>query len=265
MTTYAVGDIQGCYSILRELLDSLDFDETKDRLWVAGDTINRGPESLATLRYLRQLGKRCTVVLGNHDLHFLAVALGVRDSRRGDTLDALLAAPDRDELVDWLRQRPLVHLSRKKACLMVHAGVPPQWDEETILARARELEAVIRSPDAPDFFRDLYSDTKGNRHLNTTADYFTRMRFCTANGELEFAHKKRSPPPGFAPWFVHEHRRREPLTVLFGHWAALRGKTRQPGYEALDTGCVWGGQLTALRLKDRKRFCVDGHVSSCLD
>ena len=257
MATYAVGDIQGCYSMLRKLLDSIGFEEGRDKLWVAGDLVNRGPESLETLRYLRQLGKRCRAVLGNHDLHLLGMAYGIRKSQTGDTLDAILAAPDRDELLHWLRHRPLVHLSRKKACLMVHAGVPPHWDEQTITERARELEEVLQGPDALDFFRDFYGKKQANPRLNATTDYFTRMRFCTEDGRLEFAHKASRAPEGFAPWFSHKHQRKEALTVLFGHWAALEGKTDTPGYEALDTGCVWGGQLTALRLKDRKRLAVD--------
>ncbi len=265
MTTYAVGDIQGCYSALRRLLDSINFDESKDKLWVAGDLVNRGPESLATLRYLKSLGKHSISVLGNHDLHLLAIAAGSREPKKNDTITDILNAPDREELLHWLRHRPLAHMNEKKACLMVHAGVPPIWNEKKILKHAAELESVLQGPDSDEFFLNMYGDTpnswskelEGMDRLRMIANYFTRMRFCDAEGVLELKSKSDIPPPGFAPWFLHDHRRNKNLTIIFGHWAALEGKVFKPGYEALDTGCVWGGQLTVMRIKDRKRFSVD--------
>ena len=265
MTTYAVGDIQGCYSTLRRLLDFIKFDDTKDKLWVAGDLVNRGPESLQTLRFLKELGSRGICVLGNHDLHLLAIAAGARMPKRGDTIDDILKAPDRDELLDWLRHRPLAHLSEKKSCLMVHAGVPPIWNEKKIMKRASELESFIQGPDGDEFFHNMYGDfpscwskdLEGMERLRMIANYFTRMRFCNAEGDLELSSKGNLPPAGFAPWYLHKHRRSKKLTVIFGHWAALEGRVFKAGYEALDTGCVWGGQLTAMRIKDRTRFAVD--------
>ncbi|CAM3543291.1 symmetrical bis(5'-nucleosyl)-tetraphosphatase [Parendozoicomonas haliclonae] len=265
MTTYAVGDIQGCYDALRRLLDKIDFDEDKDKLWVAGDLVNRGPASAETLRYLKGLGENCTAVLGNHDLHLLAIAAGARKPKRGDTAAEVLDAPDSHELLEWLRFRPFVHHSEKHHCLMVHAGVPPIWDEDKILRRAAELEAAIQGPDSHDFFMHMYGnqpdhwskDLTGNDRLRMIANYFTRMRFCSADGTLELDSKGNIPPRGFAPWFLHKHKRSKDLTVLFGHWAALEGRVFKKGYEALDTGCVWGGQLTVMRIKDRKRFSVD--------
>ncbi|MCL6271803.1 symmetrical bis(5'-nucleosyl)-tetraphosphatase [Sansalvadorimonas sp. 2012CJ34-2] len=264
MTTYAVGDIQGCYSTLRKLLDSVEFDEHKDKLWVAGDLVNRGPESLQTLRYLKQLGKRCKAVLGNHDLHLLAIAAGAREPKRGDTITDILKAKDREELLDWLRHRPLVHLSEKKGYLMVHAGVPPIWDEKKILKRAAELEEVIQGPDSDHFFHNMYGnepnywskDLEGIERQRMIANYFTRMRFCNAKGVLELSQKGNTPPRGYAPWYLHKHKREGNLTIIFGHWAALNGQVFREGYEALDTGCVWGGKLTLMRLKDMKRFSV---------
>ncbi len=265
MTTYAVGDIQGCYSGLRTLLDTIDFDENKDKLWVAGDMVNRGPESLETLRYLKSLGKNCTAVLGNHDLHLLAVSCGVRSPKRSDTINDILEAPDREELLHWLRHRPLVHMSEKHKCIMVHAGVPPIWSEKKIMKRAAELESVLRGADYETFFHNMYGELPDqwskelddHERLRMIANYFTRMRFCNAEGQLEFHTKGNIPPPGFAPWYLHDHRRKKDNTIIFGHWASLEGRVFKPGYEALDTGYVWGGQLTVMRIKDRQRFSVD--------
>ncbi len=265
MTAYAVGDIQGCYGALRRLLDKIDFDEGNDKLWVAGDLVNRGPESLNTLRYLKSLGKNCKAVLGNHDLHLLAIAAGVRKPKRGDTITEILEAPDCDELLDWLRHRPFVQRSKKRHCLMVHAGVPPMWTEKKIMKRSAELEAALQGPDCHEFLTNMYGnqpnrwskELEGVDRLRVIANYFTRMRFCDADGTLELNTKGNVPPKGFAPWFLHNHCRRKDLTVIFGHWAALEGRVFQKGYDALDTGCVWGGTLTAMRIKDRVRFSVD--------
>ncbi|WP_281647567.1 symmetrical bis(5'-nucleosyl)-tetraphosphatase [Parendozoicomonas sp. Alg238-R29] len=265
MTTYAVGDIQGCYSVLRRALDTVDFDESKDKLWVAGDMVNRGPENLATLRYLKSLGKQCIAVLGNHDLHLLAIAAGARTPKRSDTIQDVLDAPDRDELIHWVKHRPVVHYSEKKSCLMVHAGIPPIWSEKKALKRAAELEEAIRGSNSDEFFHHMYGNEpniwskglEGTDRLRVIANYFTRMRFCNARAELELIQKGDLPPPGFAPWFLHDHKHSKKTTVIFGHWAALEGRVFEDGYEALDTGCVWGGSLTVMRIKDRVRFSVD--------
>lgn len=266
MTAYAVGDIQGCYDELRRLLDKIGFDEDKDKLWVAGDLVNRGPGSLATLRYLKSLGKNCKSVLGNHDLHLLAVAAGARKTKRSDTIQDILHAPDSKELLDWLRQQPFARYSKKHNCLMVHAGVAPQWTLAQILRYSQELQTAIQGEDGDEFFFHMYGDQpdnwsddlKGMARLRVIANYFTRMRFCSASGALEFHSKGNNAPEGFSPWYLHEHARPEGMRVIFGHWAALEGQVEKDGYEALDTGCVWGGRLTAIRLKNGKRYSVSG-------
>ena len=264
MTAYAVGDIQGCYDALRRGLDKVAFEPDKDTLWVAGDLVNRGPDSLQTLRYLKSLGKRCKAVLGNHDLYLLAIAAGGCAPGGGDTLDAILAAPDRDELLEWLRQRPLLHTSVKHGCIMVHAGLPPMWSEKTLVKRAEELQEVLRGDESAAFLKQLYScqPVKWDKTLQPLerlcmiANYFTRMRFCNAAGRLDLRSKSHIGEKGYAPWFSHPHKRQHNWTVIFGHWAALRGCTGVVGYEALDTGCVWGEALTFMRIKDKVRFTV---------
>ncbi|WP_111641028.1 symmetrical bis(5'-nucleosyl)-tetraphosphatase [Marinimicrobium alkaliphilum] len=264
MSTYAVGDIQGCYLPLTKLLDKVRFDPSVDTLWVAGDLINRGPGSLDTLRLLMELGESVVAVHGNHDLHFLAVAYGFKKPNRKDTLTEILDAPERDDILHWLRQLKLVHHDPELQYTMVHAGIPPQWDLAQALARAAEVEAVIRGDQLEGFLAAMYGnnpaiwsdDLTGNDRLRVITNYFTRMRFCSAEGHLDLE-TKTAPgkhPQGYKPWFAHANHRCRDQRILFGHWAALEGRTDASNVVALDTGCVWGGELTALRLDDGERF-----------
>ncbi|HZR37158.1 MAG TPA: symmetrical bis(5'-nucleosyl)-tetraphosphatase [Nevskia sp.] len=258
MTTYAIGDLQGCYDTLRRLLDRVHFDPAHDVLWFTGDLVNRGPQSLPTLRYVYRLGAAARTVLGNHDLHLLAVANGGRKGRR-DTLDEILAAPDRDELLDWLRRQPL--LLEAPGVAVLHAGLPPQWDLAQARACAREAESVLAGPDYAAFLREMYGDEpavwdealRGLPRLRYIINCYTRLRYCGAGGRLDFAHKG-SPgtqPEGLLPWFQAPGRRSAGTTLVFGHWSTL-GRVRWPEHQVygLDTGAVWGGRLTALRLED---------------
>ncbi len=261
MATYAIGDIQGCYSTLRRLLDTLDFDPARDRLWLVGDLVNRGPQSLAVLRFVKGLGTRAVTVLGNHDLHLLVVAAGYVKPHRGDTLNAILRAPDRDELLDWLRKRKMMHAAGRYA--MVHAGLLPQWTIAGALSLAREVEAALRRADYGEFLRHLYGNQPdrwragltGYDRLRVITNALTRLRLCTADGRMEFAHKGApvGVPRGFTPWFDAPRRRHRATTVLFGHWAAL-GLYVKSNVVCLDTGCVWGRKLTAYRLKDGQLY-----------
>ena len=257
MATYAIGDIQGCREALERLLEAIGFDPARDRLWFAGDLVNRGPDSLGTLRLVRDLGDRAITVLGNHDLHLLAVASGAEPARSSDHLDDVLAAPDRDELLDWLRHRPLLHHDPRLGYTLVHAGLPPQWDLATARACATELEAVLRGPDHADFFDHMYGDhprrwdpdLRGRDRLRFITNCLTRMRYCDRSGNLDLASKG---PPGtqpspFLPWFRIPDRASAGLRIVFGHWSTL-GPHDGHGVHALDTGCLWGGRLTALRL-----------------
>lgn len=261
MATYAIGDIQGCYDEMRRLLDSIGFDPAQDRLWLVGDLVNRGPQSPEVLRYLRGLGERAIAVLGNHDLHLLVVAAGVRKPHRGDTLDALLAAPDRDELLDWLRRQRLMHAGAGYA--MVHAGLLPHWSIAQAMALAREVEAALQGPDYGEFLNCMYGnapaqwhdDLRGYDRLRVIVNAMTRLRLCTPDGVMDFTHKTGldSAPAGYLPWFDVPGRASSDTPVLFGHWAAL-GLTLRPDVLGLDSGCVWGRRLTAVRLEDRRVF-----------
>lgn len=264
MATYAIGDIQGCLEPLQCLLEKIAFDPAQDRLWLAGDLINRGPASLATLRYLYTLRDSLTIVLGNHDLHFIAVYYGLRKQGKNDTLDQLLAAPDCPDLVYWLRQQKLVHHDPILGYTMAHAGIPPQWSLQDALIRAREVETVLKSSQPENFLAGMYGNSPtlwsgsltGVDRLRVITNYFTRMRFCNAQGELELQSKESADaaPIGFAPWFSFLQRKTRDEKIIFGHWAALEGRVGFPNLFALDTGCVWGGSLTAMRLEDGLRF-----------
>ncbi|WP_207063626.1 symmetrical bis(5'-nucleosyl)-tetraphosphatase [Motiliproteus sp. SC1-56] len=269
MATYAIGDLQGCYRELRRLLDHVRFSDA-DRLWLCGDLVNRGPQSLEVLRFVRSLGERATVVLGNHDLHLLAVAWRGEKKNRKDTLDGILTAPDRDELLHWLRHQPLFHHDAECGYAMAHAGVPPAWTLEQAGDYAAEVETVLRARDEA-LLRDYFGHMYGNEparwddsldgwpRLRLITNYLTRMRFCDADSTLELTTKTgpQAPPPGFAPWYSLTGRRDPGTRLLFGHWASLEGRASAAGVYALDTGCVWGGPLTALRLEDQARFCVE--------
>ena len=261
MATYAIGDIQGCYSALRRMLDKLRFDPGRDRLWLVGDLVNRGPQSLAVLRFVKSLGTRAVTVLGNHDLHLLVVAAGYVRQHQGDTLNAILRAPDRDELLDWLRRRKMMHAAGRYA--MVHAGLLPQWSIPRALTLAHEVEAALRHDDYGEFLRHMYGNQpdrwrdslSGYDRLRVITNVLTRLRICTVTGKMEFTHKGKPAgrPRGFVPWFNVPRRRNRAATVIFGHWAAL-GLYTDSNVAGLDTGCVWGRELTALRLADGQLF-----------
>ncbi|WP_336365748.1 symmetrical bis(5'-nucleosyl)-tetraphosphatase [Marinobacter sp. C2H3] len=265
MTDYAIGDIQGCYERLLDVLARADFSPSRDRLWVAGDLINRGPSSLQTLRYLYELGSSAEVVLGNHDLHLLAVRYGGHELRRKDTLQAILDAPDAEELIGWLRHQSLCLHDPRRNLVMAHAGLPHIWDVPTAVACAREVETVIRSDDAEYYFTHMYGNEpdrwddqlSGMDRWRVITNYLTRMRFVAEDGSLELATKEsvESAPAGFAPWF--EWPRNDDVRIVFGHWAALEGHTGSDRFIALDTGCVWGGALTMMDLDSGERIHCD--------
>ena len=265
MATYAVGDLQGCLSELKTLLDKIAF-SSSDQLWLTGDLVNRGPDSLDTLRFVQQLGPQACVGQGNHDLHLLADACGQKNAGRKDTFDSILSAPDRDTLIHWLRQQPLLHHDPQLDYVMVHAGIPPIWDLATAIERAREVEAVIQGDQAEQFFRQMYGNepSRWDDSLQSWQRYrlitnsFTRIRFCQADGTLELETKTGSAnsPAGFAPWYSFSKRKTADQRVLFGHWASLEGQADADNVYPLDTGCVWAGSLTALRLDDQRYFSV---------
>lgn len=271
MAIYAIGDIQGCYEPLQRLLHCVNFDAGTDQLWLAGDLVNRGPQSLEVLRFVRQLGDRARVVLGNHDLHLLAVRYGGHTLKKHDTLRAVLDAPDADELLHWLRQQPLVVLDEAHNWCMSHAGIPPQWTVQQARALAAEVEAVLRSNDGPAFLAAMYGNQpdcwqpqlQGHDRWRVIVNYLTRMRFTGPQHELDLVSKEGvgTAPAGFRPWFEASPRQAAANRLLFGHWAALEGKTSVPNVYALDTGCVWGGQLSALRLDDQSWHRVPAQAS----
>jgi bis(5'-nucleosyl)-tetraphosphatase (symmetrical) len=264
MAVYAIGDLQGCYDSFRHLLDKLRFDPARDRLWLTGDLVNRGPKSLKTLRYVRKLGRSAKVVLGNHDLHLLAVAHDIGDScDRLGSFDKIFDADDCDELLDWLRHRPLAHFSKKLNTLLVHAGLPPQWNIKEALARAAEVEARLRSKKYVKFLAKMYGNTpdrwsgnlKGNKRLRFIVNCLTRIRMVDGKGRLDFEHK--GPPEsarkGLRPWFDVDQPEWEGTRIVFGHWSAL-GLIINPKLICVDTGCVWGRQLTAVKLGRRPKI-----------
>jgi bis(5'-nucleosyl)-tetraphosphatase (symmetrical) len=256
---WVIGDLQGCLPSLERLLAQIG-DESP--LLFVGDIVNRGPQSLASLRFVRALGERATVLLGNHDLHLLAVAAGIRPQHRDDTLQEILDAPDRDELIDWLRGRPLAHV--QAGALFVHAGVLPPWTVEQTLALAGEVQARLRADGYRDFLATMYGNMParwddaltGADRLRCVINALTRLRFVAADGTMDFTVKEgaHAAPAGFVPWFDHPERRTHParggLPVIFGHWSTL-GLLNRPDAVCLDSGCVWGGQLTAMRWPQR--------------
>ena len=263
MALYAIGDIQGCHREFRELLQLIGFSREHDRLWLVGDLVNRGPGSLAVLRDVMALGDCATVVLGNHDLHLLTVAAGHRRPHRSDTLDAILAAPDRDRLLDWLMRRPLCVVEDER--VLVHAGLLPAWTPASARVYSREVEAKLASKDAARFLSVLYgnepatwsSELAGDDRLRAIVNVFTRLRFCRDDGTMDFKAKggPADGPAGFKPWFEHPSRRSGHATVVCGHWSTL-DLMLAPNVLMLDSGCVWGGALTAIRLNDRMLFQV---------
>ena len=270
MSTYVVGDIQGCFEPFQHLLKQVRFNPDKDRLWSTGDLINRGPQNLETLRWFYTHRDNVTVVLGNHDLHLMAVSAGARKPSRSDNIHDIIEADDREPLLEWLRYRPLVHHENKVT--LVHAGIPPMWHVEDALARASEVETVLQSENTMAFFRAMYGnepsawkdDLTGMTRLRVITNYFTRMRYCTSESELDLISKGPEPVsdvlPGeeVAPWFRHSNRLTKDETILFGHWASLEGCSDDPNIIGLDTGCVWGRTLTFYELETGQR-----HSCSC--
>ena len=277
MSTYAIGDLQGCHDELRALLDRIDFQRGRDRLWLVGDLVNRGPRSLATLRLVRDLGDDATVVLGNHDLHLLAAAAGVRKPRRGDTFDDILAAPDRDELLAWLRTRPLLHYDHTLDRAMVHAGLPPQWTLVQAAALAAELHAVLAGDEHGEFLQQMYGnqpdrwrdDLAGVKRLRFVTNALTRTRMVHRDGRLLFGTRAEAAAGRKAvPWFAHPDRLSREARIVFGHWSTLQLQEpldERHNVHHLDHGCVWGNKLSALRLEDDTwyeqpcpRYCTPG-------
>jgi bis(5'-nucleosyl)-tetraphosphatase (symmetrical) len=262
MATYAIGDIQGCCDEFERLLEHLRFDPASDQLWLVGDLVNRGPRSLDVLRLVRKLGNAATTVLGNHDLHLLAAALTPSEQLKPkDTLGAIFAATDRDELLHWLRQQPLLHHDDSVGYTMIHAGLAPDWDFATARACASELESALRDDDASaELFAHMYGDQpdrwsqdlKGVDRLRFITNCFTRLRFCHADGRLALKHKgaPSNAPAGLVPWFQAPQRRTRDLRIVCGHWSAL-GYYDADGVLSIDTGCVWGSTLCAVRLDER--------------
>jgi bis(5'-nucleosyl)-tetraphosphatase (symmetrical) len=261
MATYAIGDIQGCHDELCRLLDKLRFDPHRDKLWLVGDLVNRGPDSLRVLRFVRDLGERAVTVLGNHDLHLLALGAGNMKHARKSNLHDVLEAPDRDEILHWLRHRPLMHYDTKKGFALVHAGLAPQWDLAEALACAREVEAALRDPGYAAFLHDMYGNEPakwspslaGMDRLRFITNCLTRLRYCTEDGVLALGEKG---PPGsqaepYLPWFQVPSRATRGARIIFGHWSTL-GYWARDGVWALDSGCLWGGSLTAIRVRKKK-------------
>ena len=270
MSTYAIGDIQGCYDELIDLLDKIAFDPEVDTLWFTGDLINRGPQSLKALRFVMQLGDRAITVLGNHDLHLLATAHDKREKNRKDTLDDILAADDLDDLLDWIRCLPLLHSDKTCGYTLIHAGLPPQWDLDQSKRLAREVTDVLASDNYLAFLDHMYGDQPdhwqkdldGWDRLRFIINAFTRMRYCTAKGVINL--KEKGPPgsqqQGHTPWFTVEGRKTGHDRIIFGHWSTVHlGNIRnfqKYNVYPLDTGCLWGGRLSALRLEDKTWFSV---------
>jgi bis(5'-nucleosyl)-tetraphosphatase (symmetrical) len=255
MALYLIGDVQGCDGPLQRLLDKVGFSPSRDTLYLLGDLVNRGPDSVGVLRRLAGYGAAARCLLGNHDLNLLAVAAGLRQPHRGDTLDEVLAMPEREAMMRWLREQPLVLYEHK--CLMVHAGVLPGWTANQTVALAEEVHQALRGPDHVDFLRQMYGnepaqwrdELAGAERLRVIVNALTRIRFCTPDGTMEFAAKEGldAAPPGFFPWFEVPGRQTAGTLVAFGHWSTL-GLINRPDLISLDTGCVWGGCLSALRM-----------------
>ena len=257
MAVYAIGDVQGCFEELQALLEKLAFNPQHDCLWFAGDLVNRGPRSLETLRFIKGLGESAISVLGNHDLHLLAAVYGSPIKNDDHTLDAVLDAPDCDELIDWLRRQPLLHHDAETGFTLVHAGLPPQWDLSLAQQCAAEVETVLRGDGIAALLANMYGnnpeqwmeDLDGYNRLRFIINCFTRLRFCDPDGRLDFKSKgpPGSQPAGFHPWYEIPDRASKRLNIIFGHWSTLR-EYGQPGIYPIDSACLWGGELTALRI-----------------
>jgi bis(5'-nucleosyl)-tetraphosphatase (symmetrical) len=266
---YAIGDIQGCYEPLQRLLHLIDFDEKTDRLWFVGDLVNRGPESLAVLRFISTLPVTPIITLGNHDLHLLGSLFGDRPWKgHDDTIQIVLKAPDGEHLGHWLRKQFILYYSPELKVVMTHAGIAPMWDLSQAISLAQELEAVLFGDSYQEFLTHMYGnepaiwsdELSGLDRLRAITNYFTRMRFCDSQGRLELGYKGTidKAPANLYPWYAVPQRKEVEVDIVFGHWAALMGKSPNPKIHAIDTGCLWGGPLTALRLQDKQRFSVPG-------
>ncbi len=271
MAHYVVGDVQGCLAPLECLLQQVNFDPLSDTLWSVGDLVNRGPDSLGVLRLFQQLGDSAKVVLGNHDLHLLAIAHGSKKLKKSDTLGPILDAPDRQLLLDWLIRQPLLIHDPALNIAVVHAGIPPGWSIGKAVALASEVSEALQS-DPHSFFAHMYGNTpecwddelQGPERLRTITNYLTRMRFCQADGTLDLTTKdsKQHHDPRYLPWFAHPRASVGEPRILFGHWAALEGDIISPQAVALDTGCVWGRSLRLIRLEDQQLFeCDCAHLN----
>jgi bis(5'-nucleosyl)-tetraphosphatase (symmetrical) len=264
MATYVIGDVQGCMGAFLDLLQEIAFEPGRDRLWITGDLVNRGEDSIGLLRWCMANDAHVTAVLGNHDLHLLAVAEGFVPPHRKDTLGEILQAPDRAEVLDWLRRRPMLH--REGAWLMVHAGLMPEWTSAQAEELAHELEATLRGAGYRDFLAGMYGNEPrkwkkkhaGQDRLRFVANTLTRLRYLHDDGGIDFQHKgaPSAAPAGLRPWFDMPGRKHLDARILFGHWSTLGLMVRQDAV-ALDTGCLWGGRLTAFRLEDERVFQVD--------
>ena len=263
MATYAIGDVQGCFGALQRMLDKINFDVAHDQLWFVGDLVNRGPDSLATLRFVKNLGERAVTVLGNHDLHLLMVAEGCAKPLKNDTLREVLEAPDRKELLQWLRCQRMIYAST--GFVMVHAGLLPSWSVEKALSLAREVEDALRGENYHKLVARMYGnqplqwrdDLSGMDRLRVIINAMTRLRVCTVQGVMEFAHKGKpeNAPPGYLPWYDVPGRMNRDATIICGHWSAL-GLLLRGNLLTLDTGCLWGGNLSAVCLENRRVFQV---------
>lgn len=273
MAIYAIGDIQGCYSSFRKLLDLAEFDFSHDKLWLVGDVVNRGPESLETLRFIKQAGDAVVMVLGNHDLHLLMVDAGITRCHKGDTIQPILEASDRVELLNWLRHQRLFYCEDNYA--LVHAGLLPDWSVAKAAELASEVETALRHDDYQEIFSQLYGNEPdywqdnwtGTERLRVIINAMTRMRICSIDGRMNFSYKGtlRDLPSGLLPWFDIPGRASQDYTLICGHWSAL-GLYVTDKLVALDSGCVWNGRLSAMRLEDRKVFqihCDRKTATSC--
>lgn len=269
MADYAIGDVQGCYEPLLRLLELIQFDEQVDRLWFVGDLVNRGPESLAVLRFIRALPIEPRITLGNHDLHLLASLFAGRPWKGDDdTIQDVIHAPDSEELGHWLRKQSLLYYSRELNWVMCHAGICPLWDLDLAIQLAKEVEDALSGEHYIRFLSQMYGNhpnawseqLTGMDRLRVITNYLTRMRYCDEEGRLDFSFKGAlaDAPQALYPWYAVPCRTNISIDMVFGHWAALMGKCPNPRIHAIDTGCLWGGQLTALRLQDKRRFSVSG-------
>lgn len=274
MALYMIGDIQGCDAALGQLLDSIGFSPSRDTLYLLGDLVNRGPASDKVLRRLMHYGHSARCLLGNHDLHLLAVAHGVRPPKRKDTLDSILHAPDSAALLAWLQHQSMAlrETIADKEVLMVHAGVLPQWSTDDTMALAGDVEAVLRGPDSGEFFQVMYANhpdqwdetLSGFDRTRVVVNALTRLRYCTANGRMEFESKGAADaaPAGYLPWFDVPNRKTADAIVAFGHWSTLGWLDRTDVY-AMDLGCVWGGKLAALGFADQRTWSPELITVEC--